>query len=101
MAEWQLHQTGDTAAIYKDGGLLDSGEVGTMRLRLLAELGVVLVKNDAFLLGQDKRSKIAKTLGEITTWTADRDAKRARLTEIRNEIADLRAEAHDLGDPTP
>jgi hypothetical protein len=97
VAEWQLHRTGDMSAIYKDGVLFDSGDPDNMRNKVLTELGVIRVSNDAFMLGQDKKNGIAITLAAITTWQAAQTAKTVRLAEIRASIAALKAEAHALG----
>jgi hypothetical protein len=97
MAEWQLHRDGDTSAIYKDGVLFDSGDSDNMRNKVLTELGVTRINNDAFMLGQDKKSGIAPTIAAIATWQTAQSVKATRLAEIRASIAALKAEAHALG----
>lgn len=98
MADWQIHRTGDLAAIYKDGVLFDVGNIDVMKTNVLAELGVARVANDAFMLGQADKNHCAQTLAAITTYLAAEVARKARLAEIRAERAALKAEAHALGD---
>jgi hypothetical protein len=97
MAQWQLHRSGDLSAIYCDGALFDAGDSSNMRNKLLQELGVAIVNNDRFLLGQDKKNGCAATLASIADWQAIQSARLARLAEIRASIAALKAEAHTLG----
>jgi hypothetical protein len=98
MAEYQFHRAGNDAAIYKDGVLLGKGDTDQMIRRIFTELVVITVDNDAFMLGQDKRTGIAATLGAIATWKTDRQTKRDRIIAIKVQVATLRAEAKSLGD---
>jgi hypothetical protein len=86
------------SAIYKDGVLFDAGDTDTMRNKVLTQLGVTRVSNDAFMLGQQQQSGVAGTLAAITTWSTAQQTKKTRIQEIRVAVAALKAEAHGLGE---
>lgn len=86
------HSIGDWAAVYVDGKLERIGDTADMLEHALEELGVRMVWDSQFMLGQTKRDGAAKTLEEIEAYEIRRSQSHARLNELQDEINKIRKE---------
>lgn len=87
---------GEWAALYVDGRLSRAGDAYLAEEEAFELAGVKTVRDDAFLRGQDGRDGCAQTLDEVAAYRADRDAAKARAAQLREQAAELMAEAERL-----
>ena len=87
----EVHEQEDGfTAVYVDGTLNDvfKNEHNAVE-RVFALLGVKVVQDDAFMLGQESRSGVALTLAEVAEFTARRAADRAAAEARRLDLGNL------------
>jgi hypothetical protein len=89
----QIHYADEWAALYVDGQLERVGDAYLAEERAFEVLGVAIIRNDAFMRGQDQRDGVAKTLDDVDAYRTRRDADRAEAARLRYEAARLTAEA--------
>jgi hypothetical protein len=92
----EIHYADEWAALYVDGKLDRVGDSYLAEERAFEILGVRTVQDDAFMRGQSHRDGVAQTLDEVREFAKDREAKRARATELRAEADRLLREAGEL-----
>jgi hypothetical protein len=98
MANIEVHEADDWAAVYMDGKLVDGpGDAYLRDEWLRAHFGVVTVQDNAFMRGQNMADGAAHTLDEIEAYRTERDARLWRAAELRAEADRLTKEAEELG----
>lgn len=83
--QYVRYQDGELSALYVDGVLNISGEHHLVDERISELLGVERVKSNAFLLGQNSSSKVARTLDELDNWEDRQEAATAHVGRIREQ----------------
>lgn len=86
----------DWAALYKDGQLVRAGDTYRTEEEAFALLGVTIVQDNAFMLGQGSAEGVAKTLEEVHRYSEERRRNLARAADMRIQAQRLLAEASDL-----
>lgn len=101
MPELEIHYTdGDWAALYIDGKLERVGDSYLAEERVFEILGVTIVRDPAFMRGQDYRDGVAQTLAEVAKYRELRDTNVRRAAELREQAAALETEARRLDQDT-
>jgi hypothetical protein len=98
MPNLEIHYdpNGEWAALYVDGRLDRVGDSYLAEEKAFDLLGVKIVRDDAFLRGQDRRDGVAQTLDELAEFRRQRDADRDAAARLREEAAQLLARAAEL-----
>lgn len=92
----EIHYAGEWAALYVDGTLDIVGDSYIAEERAFGLLGVLIVQDDAFMLGQEKRDGVAATLEGVASYRAERTKRQERAAELRAQADALVAEADAL-----
>lgn len=99
MPDLEIHEAEDWAALYSNGNLVATGH--TVHEEALQMLGVTVVQDDAFMRGGNGTGRhgtppVAKTLDEVHEYAKERLVRKARAQRLREQAADLVAEALTL-----
>jgi hypothetical protein len=87
---------GEWAALYKDGDLVRVGDAYLAEEQAFELLGVRIVRDDAFLRGQDSREGVAQTVELVDEYRSQRDNALSLAAQKRAEADRLIAEAKEL-----
>lgn len=92
----EIHYADNWAALYVDGNLDRVGDAYLTEERAFELLGVKIVKDDAFMRGQEQASGAAQTLAEAVAYSDQQVARLRRAAELRAQADRLLAEAAAL-----
>lgn len=92
----EIHYADNWAALYVDGNLDRVGDAYLTEERAFELLGVKIVKDDAFMRGQEQASGVAQTLAEAVAYSDQQVARLRRAAELRAQADRLLAEAAAL-----
>lgn len=93
----EIHYDGEWAALYGDGKLITVGDADVAEEEALELCGVTIVRDNAFMRGQDHRDGVAQTLEEVAEYSDQRAARLADAAAKFAEAERLYAEARALG----
>lgn len=92
----EFHQSDGWTAVYLNGQLQRVGDSYLADEWLQERVGITVVDDDAFLLGQGTKAGVAPTLDEVHQFTETRQEKVTRAAELRARAADLLTQASEL-----
>lgn len=99
--KFELHiadETCEVFALYKDGEKVMDGEwINDYFEDILGEIGVSIVKDEAFLLGDETGETVAETLGEIKQYL-DLEPWERRAVALEKEASELERDARRRAD---
>lgn len=84
------------AALYVDGQMETVGDAYVAEEHAFDLAGVAIVRDDAFLRGQDTRDGAAQTLDEVTAYRRQRDAARSEAELLRQQAQALLDRAEQI-----
>lgn len=86
----------DWSALYVDGAIDSVGDKHNIRERVYELLGVTVIDSDDFLLGQNQRTGVAKTLSEMLEYTRWQEEREREASELEEKAAALRDRAKTI-----
>ena len=91
-----IEGTQEWSALYVDGKLDRVGDTYLAHERIIELCGVNWEQSDDFMRGGDSRSDVAKTLDEVTAYTAERERREQDAQSLRAQAQALLEQAQAL-----
>lgn len=91
---------GEWAALYVEGKLNCAGDAYVIEETAFELAGVEVVRDNAFLRGQDQRDGVAPTLDDVEAYRTERTDRQVRAADMRLQALVLIEQARKLEENT-